>query len=269
MDENGNDVEHTCNPNALANYCGRNQGAPHELTPVSFRKEVLDKYYRQSSKYRVSVDTLECGSLWNIYIDNQHDDKICVWLVDLGTLPYGEQLHWRSCNFASEDGVSESYYRQQVLTESASSDRSEHIFRHRYGELARECQEHLGWPLLLPLEEGDEYHIQNIRVPATDEQQDFDELVLGLTKILIDSLNERELKKLIPPEQSQCLKGSIARLKAALVACDFQDADEHIIFLRNLQALRSEGSGHRKGRKYRKTIASFTAKSRDSKNSVR
>ena len=263
MGENGDEMEHTCNPNTLANYFGRNPGAPHELTPVSFRKDVLDKYYRQSRKYSVSVDTVRCGDLWNIYIDNDHDDKICVWLVDLGKLPYEEQLHWRSCNLASEDGVSESFYRQQIRAEATSSNRPEHIFQYRYGELARECQDHLGWSLLLPLEEGDEYHIQNIRIPATDEQPEFDELVLGLTKILVDSLNEKELNKLIPSDQRRDLKRGIARLEAALAACDIQDADKHIVFLRDLQHLRSAGTAHRKGKKYSKIIASFTENSRD------
>ncbi len=263
MDDDGDEIEHTCDQNALENYFGRNPGAPHELTPVSFRKEVLDKYYRQSSKYSVSVDTVECGNLWSIHIDSHHDDKVCVWLVDLGTLPYDEQFYWRSCNFASESGVSESFYRQQIHAEFTSSDRPEHIFQHRYGELARECQDHLGWSLLLPLEEGDEYHIQNIRIPATDEQPEFDELVLGLTKILVDSLNEKELNKLIPSDQRRNLKGSIARLEAALAAYDIQDADKHIVFLRDLQHLRSAGAAHRKGRKYRRAIAPFTANSRD------
>ena len=176
MDENGDDVGHTCNPNALANYFGRNPDAPHELTPVSFEKQVLDKYYRQPGKYIVSAGTLQCAYLWKIDIDTDHDDKICVWLVDLGHLPYKEQVHWRSYNFASEYGVSESFYRRQILAEFASSIVLSTYFGIGMESLPGECQEHLGWPLLLPLEEGDEYHIRNIRIPATDEQQDFDEL---------------------------------------------------------------------------------------------
>ena len=189
------------------------------LTPVSFRKQVLDKYYQQPSKYKVSDNALWCGTLWMLQIDNQNDDKVCAWLGDLGRdLPYKEQLHWRTYNFASETGVSEIYFRRQIDAQFTDSDRPEHIFQQRFDELKKTCQKQLGWPLLLPLEPDDTYHLQNIRVPANDEQRDFDELVLGLTKILVDSLNEKQLKTLIPHEQRESVKGSILRLEAALTA---------------------------------------------------
>ena len=89
VDDSGDEVEHTCDPDALADYFGGNQGAPNYLTSVSFRKQVLDKYYQQPSKYEVSVGILRCGSLWGLQIDNHHDDKVCAWLGDLGRdLPY-------------------------------------------------------------------------------------------------------------------------------------------------------------------------------------
>jgi hypothetical protein len=53
-DDNGKEVLFTCNEAALSNYFGANPGAPHYLTPVCFRKEVLNKYYSQPQKYTVS-----------------------------------------------------------------------------------------------------------------------------------------------------------------------------------------------------------------------
>lgn len=89
VDDDGKNIVHTSNPDALANYFGANPGAPHYLTAVSFRKSVLDKYYQQSSKFSVSDGILRCGYLWTMYLDNHHDDKVCAWLGDLGRdLPY-------------------------------------------------------------------------------------------------------------------------------------------------------------------------------------
>ncbi len=141
------------------------------------------------------------------------------------------------------------------------SDRPEHLFRQRYHDLSRACDECLGWQLLLPLGADDEHHLQCVRIPATDEQRDFDELVLGLTKILIDSLNEQRLNKLIPTEQRNALKGSIARLEAALSACGVQDAAHQISFLRKLQNLRSSSAAHRKGSNYRRVANDFGVES--------
>ena len=109
----------------------------------------------------------------------------------------------------------------------------------------------------------DEHHLRSIRIPSTDEQRDFDELILGLAKILLDSLNEEQLKALIPHEQRKSLTGSISRLEAALVACGVDDASEHLSFLRKLQKLRSTGSAHRKGDSYDRIAQEFGVGNQD------
>ncbi|MYB59010.1 MAG: hypothetical protein F4X51_21745 [Gemmatimonadetes bacterium] len=262
VDENGNEIIHTSNPNALANNFGANPDAPHFLTPVHFRKQVLEKYYQEPIKYTIEDSLLHCGGLWCMWIDNNHDDKVCAWLGDLGRdLPYTEQLHWRSYNIPPEGGVSKTYFKRQILNQSADSDRPEHLFRIRYHELQKVCKESLGWQLLLPLGTGDEYHFQGLRIPATDEQSDFDALVLSLTKILIDSLNERRLNTLISKDQKAKLKGSIARLEAVLSAHHVEGVAERIAFLRKLQSLRSSSAAHRKGNKYRKIARDFGVES--------
>ena len=250
MDDNGDDILHTCDPDALSNYFGRNPEAAPDVTPVSFRKAVLDKYYQQPSMYRVEDGYLSCTSLWDLRLDNHHDDKVCVLLKDLGYLPYDEQLYWRSHNFASSSGYSEVSFRRNFEAQWMESDRPEHGFQEKYHELARACTENLGWHLLLPLNEGDEYHLRNIRIPATEEQRDFDGLVLGLATILADSINVQGLKTLVPHYQYD--DKSILLLETVLEACGADDPTEHIDFLRNLQSLRSSGAAHRKGANYSK-----------------
>ncbi len=89
VDEYGDAVTHTANPDALGNLFGANPKAPQYLTPVHFRKEVLDKYYQQPGKYSISDSALGCGDLWVMYVDNHHTDKVCAWLGDLGRdMPY-------------------------------------------------------------------------------------------------------------------------------------------------------------------------------------
>ena len=111
------------------------------------------------------------------------------------SIPYTEQLHWRAHNIPPEGSVSKTYFKRQILAEFTDSDRPEHLFRQRYQDLQKVCKEYLGWQLLLPLETSDEYHFQGLRIPATDEQRDFE----SLTKIY--SLNEKYLNTLIPDDQ--------------------------------------------------------------------
>jgi hypothetical protein len=262
VDDDGNEITHTSDPATLANNFGSNPNAPHYLTPVYFRKQVLDKYYQQPSKYSVEDSLLRCGGLWCMEIDNHHDDKVCAWLGDIGRdLPHADQLYWRAYNIPPEDSVSKTYFKRQILAKPTDSNRPEHLFRQRYQNLQEICKECLGWQLLLPLDADDDYHFQGLRIPATDEQRDFDELVLSLTKILVDSLNEKRLNTLIPDDQRAELKGSIARLESALNSCNAEGAADCISFLRKLQNLRSSSAAHRKGRSYRKIAKDFGVES--------
>ena len=261
MDENGDEIAYTSDPKALANYfdANPNEPEPRYLTPVHFRKQVLDKYYQQPSKYSVEDSLLHCGGLWVMAIDNQHDDKVCAWLGDLGRdLPYQERLHWRAHNIPPSGSMSETFYKRQILALHVDSDRPDFLFKERYHELKEACKEHLGWQLLQPLYSDDEHHFQSLRMPATDEQRDFDELVLGLTKIMIDSLHVKRLNSLLSDEHKEGLgQGGIARLEAVLVSRGVEGGADPIAFLRKLQNLRSSSSAHRKGSRYKKIAKQF------------
>ena len=266
VDENGDEIIYTSNPDELKtpadpeNIRGVDNDAPSYLTPVHFSKKVLDKYYQEPRKYRVEDSYLGCGSLWGVYIDNHHKDKVCMWLGDLGRdLPYGEQQHWRLHNFAPTGRISNTFSDRQLGAQFTNSDMPEHIFEQRYRDLQKASQEELGEQWLLPLSTADTYHLECLRTPTTDEQHDFDEVVLSLTKVLIDSLNEAYLKKMIPFEKREEYKDKrgIALLETALHLNDIKGIDVHIDFLRKLQSLRSSGSAHRKGRNYEKVAKHF------------
>ena len=132
-------------------------------------------------------------------------------------------------------------------------------FKKRYHDLQKASQTHLGWQWFLPLCTADAHHLQSLDIPVSDEQWDFDSLVLNLAKILIDSLNEESLKKLIPYEKQKAFehKNGIALLEAALYLNDLDGADVHITFLRKLESLRSDGSLDRKGQNYSKIAKHF------------
>ena len=264
VDENGDEINYTCDP-AKLNHYGSNPGAPSDLTLIHFRKGVLDKYYSETSKYTVKDSMVECAALWSMKIDNHRADKVIVLLRDLCSLPHTEQQHWRTHNIAPDGGMSSTFYKRNIKGEWANSDQPDILFKQSYEQLQEECNRYLGWQLLRPLGPSDEYLLNSLRIPSTDEQRDFDELVLNLTKILIDSLNQKELKKLISLEQEQnlscdekeSLERSIGCLKIALSCCGIEHTAGHITFLRKLQSLRSTGSAHRKGSNYQKIAKDF------------
>ena len=72
---------------------------------------------------------------------------------------------------------------------------------------------------------------------------------------MIDSLNEKEIVKQF--KNPTDLKGGISKLEYWLSELNFPEYQQQIKFLRNLQELRSTGTGHRKGKGYEKAAGVF------------
>ena len=90
VDDNGNEIYHTCDPYELSDSLGENSDAASKYTVIHFRKQVLDKYYNEPSKYDVEDSIIRCG-LWSMKIDNHDSNKVCVFLDELGIhLPHSE-----------------------------------------------------------------------------------------------------------------------------------------------------------------------------------
>ncbi|MDE0425810.1 MAG: hypothetical protein OXN25_13175 [Candidatus Poribacteria bacterium] len=246
VDDNGDEVYHTCNPRKLKKVSGENPDAPWDITPIHFRKQVLDKYYNEPSKYSVE-GSVESRGLWSMQIDNDNPDKVCVLLDHLGIhLPYAEQLHWKSHNIPPEGDVSDTFYRRMVLGEWASPDQPDLLFKQSYDQLQKACDECLDWQLLKPLSSGDEYRLQRLRIFAVDEESHFKDSILDLANILIERLNEERLEALIPVSKRKDIKRGINRLEYVLNFRKVEDAEKHIIFLRCLWDLRNtRGGSHR------------------------
>ncbi len=236
--------EYTCDPDKLGEYPGENSDLAWKLTRVYFRKQVLDKYYNEPSKYTVEDSIVRC-SLWgSIKIDNHHPDKVCVFLDELGRhLPYTEQLHWRAYNILPEGGVSETFYRRMVLGERTNSDQPDILFKQGYEQLRKACDEHLGWQLLKSLDSGDEYRLKRLRVPTIDEESHFKDSILDFANIVIERLNEERLETLIPVNKREDIKRGINRLEYVLNSRKVEGVKKHIIFLRCLWDLRNTRGG--------------------------
>ena len=243
VDDNGDEVYHTCDPDKLGDRLGGNSDTASKYTIVHFRKQVLDKYYNEPNKYTVTDSRVRRSQLWSMRIDNHDPEKVCAFLDDLGiSLPHAEQSHWRAYNIPPEGGMSETFYRRMVLGEWASSDQPDLLFKQGYEQLQRVCDEYLGWQLLKPLDPGDEYRLRRLRIPTVNEESHFKDLVSDLTSVLIEALNEKRLKDLIPNDQQKDVKRGIGRLEYVLDTQAITGSKKHIAFLRSLWDLRTTRS---------------------------
>ena len=175
-----------------------------------------------------------------------------------------------STSKASADLLVQTYHRTYGLPVTISrcsnnyGPSPEFIFKQRYVEITEKSLEVLGWPLFLKLSEDDTHNYTGVRIPFRESQEEFDGLVLALVKVLIDSLNEKEIVKRIHNKED--LKGGISKLERWFEESKLQGYENQIGFLRNLQELRSTGTGHRKGKSYEKISVVFGIEDNNFKN---
>lgn len=256
IDNHGEPKQYTCNPDMLANYFGANPDAPHYLTPVFFQKEVLQKYFAHPELYSIEDGRLRCRTLWNLEIDNHHKDCVSVYLGDLGRdLPEQEQSYWKQYNIATDEKLSSISFKRDFLCVPTSPEISDLKFKSKFERFQKMWLKKFQWNLFLPLSTDDEYNFNTLHLPITNSQEEFDHLVLALVKTIIDSLNEKEIVEQL--HDSSDVKGSISKLERWFAELRLPDYQKQIKFLRELQELRSSGTGHRKGHNYEKAATQF------------
>uniref|UniRef100_UPI0040269771 hypothetical protein n=1 Tax=Gemmiger formicilis TaxID=745368 RepID=UPI0040269771 len=258
VDDNGRELHYTCDPSKLSNYFGANPDAPHYLTPIFFDSAVLSKYYSNPEKYKVDDGIIRCGTLWSLYIDNQNTGYVSAYLGDLGrNLPSEQEQHyWRGFNKALDAKLSATKFKRDFMALPASSQSQDFVFKNTYVKTNRQFAEKAGWPLFLELDEQDRYNFEGLRIPINNSIVEMDMLVLSLGKVLLDSLNEKEIVSHLTGTYEK-LVGSISKLEVWFQEKQLTGYQDHIKFLRNLQELRSSGTGHRKGKSYQKISKVF------------
>ena len=231
---------------------------------MHFRAEVLAKYYSHPDRYSVEDGYLRAGSLWGLKMDNDHTDRVVVFLGDLGRdLPAAERDYWRSFNIPPEGPpLSKTAFTRSIRGWFADPARPDLAFKSFFPYFCEKWREKFGWDLFLPLAKDDVHHLISLRIPVHNDQSEFDAQVQSLTKVLIDSLNEAELGKgLSLPEEAK----GISKFKAFLEAKNVKEGNTTISFLRNLQTLRSTGVSHRKGTNYIKIAKVFDLENKEFK----
>jgi len=194
VDDEGNLISASCNPEFLDR---KKPGAKSYLTPVYFKQDVLQKYFADESKYSVEDGYLKCGSLWGLRMDNDNPDYIMVFLGDLsGDLPQDEREYWKTFNIPPQGGMSRTSFMRNILGEFANPEREDLRFKLEYGRLKKLWKNAKGWPLYLPLSEGDKHILKHLRIPIKNVSSEFDQQILYITKILIDSLNEKQISQI-------------------------------------------------------------------------
>jgi hypothetical protein len=241
-DQDGEPLEHSADPDSLANLFGANAGAPNYLAPVHFRRDVLDRYFQNPARFEVADGFVRCGSHWLIRMDDDHDRRVIAFLGDLGRdLPYSEQLHWRAHNVGPEGRLSRTARARSFEARFADGGQPEHRFKAAYARSTKAWAEVFGWPLFRPLASADRHILTKLHVPTSDNPAELDSQLLGLAKILVDSLNDQALDSAVAaPIQNE---RSLGKLDRFLEAGGYRHAKRDVALLRGPSGPAFNGGG--------------------------
>lgn len=253
-DEFGKPVTFTCEEDKLANYFGKNPEAPHYLTPVFFRRDVLLKYYNHSELYTVTSGSVSCGTRWNLRMDNDHEEYVAVFLGDLGRdLPDTERQYWKGFNIVPRGPMSSTYSQRSYEGKWVEAQQPDHRFKAAYEELQSRWNKDHGWQIYREPHDVDKMIIKRLHVPLNETQSEFEEQLMNLAKLLVDFLNEKALVREIGkgPDGER----GLSKLQRFFTVADYEYAMEDNALLREIQELRSRVSAHSKGSDYSKYIS--------------
>ncbi len=219
--------------NEILQDCKKEDGKHFILT--YFKKEVLDKYYNDPVKYKVDGWRVS-SNFFSLKIDNNVENYVPVFLIELGLLPHKEQLHWKQYNISPQGGISGTYFKTMIEGSWVEHPETPDLFfKHKYEQFNSNWEKEFGWKFYKPLAKQDEHIFTSLHLPTSKNVKSFCEQILSIVKITIDRLNERELNKNSLAEQGD---RGITKLEKFLKSKDIE-IPNMIEFLRMLWDLRS------------------------------
>lgn len=246
----GEKIISTCDPGQLNDLFVHNKKYNY-LQPVFFDHSVLKKYYDKPELYSVTDTYIEKKGCWLIRY-NQSDTKgiISLYLGDLGRdLPYSEQKYWRHYNRYADASICETGKRRDLLGEWVETTDTVTVFKEEYEKLQALWFQKFNWYLFRPLPKQNLYCYETLHLPVTESRDEFNQMILSIAKITIDSVDEGKINNLIKDEiaaneDGKKIAGSINRLEILFKKYNLPDYESHVSFFRKVQDIRSTGAAH-------------------------
>ncbi len=235
-------------------------GPPHEktaypgagddnfLTPVFFRREVLNEYLNDPKHYTVSKTEVSAGDVWSLPIAITEQGNVQIWLGDLGRISEGAQRHFQRFNIADDDAVPDWRIRRDLAAEWVKTPEDEAV--DQLWAALRECNEAAvrlcGQPLYAEVGGMNRERLEAMHVPLNSSLPAFQHQVTSLAILVADHLNSGFFDAVGAPSG----QGSLNRLAEWLehsLRVSRDEAREKIGGLYAVQAIRSSTGAHRVG----------------------
>jgi hypothetical protein len=247
--ETGDDIEFSCNEDDLANYFGKNPNAPHFLTPVYFERRVLDKYTNNPSNYTVGDGTLMFLDEWSLPFTINDDNKVVVWLGDLGRIPHSEQKYWKLHNIKPQGGMEKKFFQRQMMSQFTDSITLEKKLFELKKDLNKLFVKKYGDEIFSELNETDQQIESAFSIPTNGSVTTYQTFLIQLCKITIESINNDLIETMVPKEKlidkDNKSFGSRLKLKIFLDKLNIKGAEKLDNVLKIIYNSRNKLAGHK------------------------
>lgn len=242
------------NLDGTVNYFDISERVPerYQLKLVYFDRRVLSKY-EQSQYFIVDSMYLRCnGSMrWQLQIHNNNVEIISVFLSHLKTqLPEREYKHWMAYNLLpspTDRGLTSGELNTAGYGIPHIPDRSDHRFKWLLEEYWKKWDSQNKKTILKKLNPIDNPYFNTLNLISENSQWHFDVQILGLSKIIIESIDTDELsaKGIVNEGQSKNMLKLYIETKISNSDFDYKN------FLDNLYKIRN-GTAHRRSLNHKK-----------------
>jgi len=235
----GEPLTHTCDPDKLGTYFDKDGTRLHYLTPIYFKREVLQPYAAEPSRYRLSTSRLSCLDLWGVDISINSAGLVEVYLGDLGRdLLSDEWGHWRTYNVPPEGQMDEGRFRRDFLNQIAGSPDIVRDLRRARDAANAAAERLIGAPIWRPLAGAVGTEFESLIGPLNDDQAALGPCLLVSTKALVDAIDPTPLKAQLGTRD----KGEQSLRLLQRFTQQLGDQDDVTLILRDLQGFRSRGA---------------------------
>ncbi len=230
-------------PDATDNYF-QETGKPLEMSPAFFNARVLAKYKSDTAKYTVNDRSIACRGAWHLKTyDVNEAGQVHTYIVYLRSLPYKEQLYWKSFNELPKKGLSARAIETDFKGEFAEDATPVEALKRMLSEL--QAIKTPWWTL-----KGETIDSAAHR-PLTGSPDEWAEELMKLDKLVVEGLNPKWLRKRAkelgrtPDDRF----GGLKLVEECLIGCGFEEDHARALMtpLHDLHNLRSIMKGHAAG----------------------
>lgn len=209
--DTGEEISFDCDESKLANNFESNSGNIHFLTKTFFDIKLLDKYKSDPKNYEIQDSEIFYLREWSIPLCINEENKIVVWLGDLGRIPYKEQQCWKAFNEVPKGDMEEKFFSRQILNTRTDASRLEIRAIHLIDVANSWNVNQYDEPLFMKLCEADSEIYKSFVLPTNLSLPEFQQFLMKLCKLTAESINTKLIERIMA-EKYDGSKGSIAQL---------------------------------------------------------